>query len=31
MPNPAPGFANRPDYRVELLPESRRIKVVFGD
>jgi len=30
MPNPAPGFANRPDYRVELLPESRHIKVVFG-
>ena len=31
MPNPAPGFANRPDYRVDLLPESRRVKVVFGD
>ena len=30
MPNPAPGFATRPDYRVDLLPESRRVKVVFG-
>src|SRR5882762_8163339 len=31
MPNPAPGFASRPDYRVDLVPESRRVKVVFGD
>ena len=30
MPNPAPGFATRSDYRVDLLPESRRVKVVFG-
>ena len=30
MPNPAPGFAARPDYRVDLVPESRRIRVVFG-
>jgi len=30
MPNPAPGFVNRPDHRVELLPETRRVKVVFG-
>ena len=30
MPNSAPGFASRPDYRVDLVPESRRIKVVFG-
>src|ERR1700752_1509329 len=30
MPNPAPGFVNRPDHRVDLLPESRRIKVLFG-
>ena len=30
MPNPAPGFVTRPDYRVDLLPESRRVKVVFG-
>jgi uncharacterized protein (DUF427 family) len=31
MPNPAPGFIARPDYRVDLLPESRRVKVVFAD
>jgi uncharacterized protein (DUF427 family) len=30
MPNPAPGFASRPDYRVSLVPEGRRVKVVFG-
>jgi uncharacterized protein (DUF427 family) len=30
MSNPAPGFVNRPDHRVDLLPESRRVKVVFG-
>ena len=30
MPNPAPGFVNHPDHRVELLPETRRVKVVFG-
>ena len=30
MSNPAPGFATRPDYRVDLLPESRRVTVVFG-
>ena len=30
MPNPAPGFATRPDYRVALVPESRRVKVVCG-
>jgi uncharacterized protein (DUF427 family) len=30
MPNPAPGFASRPDYSVDLLPENRRVKVVFG-
>ena len=30
MPNPAPGFVNRPDHRVDLLPESRRITVVFA-
>jgi uncharacterized protein (DUF427 family) len=30
MPNPAPGFKNRPDYRVDLVPESRRVRVVFG-
>jgi len=30
MPNPAPGFVNRPDYRVDLLPENRRVRVAFG-
>ncbi len=30
MPNSAPGFVGRPDYRVDLLRESRRVKVVFG-
>jgi uncharacterized protein (DUF427 family) len=30
MPNPAPGFASRPDHRVDLVPESRRVKVVFA-
>src|SRR5260370_31678742 len=30
MPNSAPGFVSRPDYRIDLLPESRRVKVVFG-
>jgi uncharacterized protein (DUF427 family) len=30
MPNPAPGFMSRPDHRVDLLPENRRVKVVFA-
>src|SRR6516162_7758523 len=30
MPNSAPGFTTRPDYRVDLVPESRHVKVVFG-
>ena len=30
MSNLAPGFVDRPDYRVDLLPESRRVRVVFG-
>jgi uncharacterized protein (DUF427 family) len=30
MPNRAPGFASRPDYRVDLVPETRRVRVVFG-
>src|SRR6516162_9669073 len=30
MPNPAPGFVTRPDHRVDLLPETRRVKVVLG-
>jgi uncharacterized protein (DUF427 family) len=30
MPNPAPGFKSRPDYRVDLVPERRRVRVAFG-
>jgi uncharacterized protein (DUF427 family) len=30
MPNPAPGFVSRPDHRVELVPETRHVRVVFG-
>src|SRR5260370_14233777 len=30
MTNTPPGFASRPDYRVDLLPESRRVTVKFG-
>jgi uncharacterized protein (DUF427 family) len=30
MPNPAPGFMSRPDHRVDLLAENRRVKVVFA-
>ncbi len=30
MANPAPGFTRKPDYRVDLLPESRRVRVVFA-
>jgi uncharacterized protein (DUF427 family) len=30
MANPAPGFAQKPDHRVDLLPEGRRVRVTFG-
>ena len=30
MPNAAPGFARNPEYRVDLVPESRSVKVVFA-
>jgi uncharacterized protein (DUF427 family) len=30
MPNSAPGFSSRPDYRVDLLPARRRVTVKFG-
>src|SRR6202043_1636460 len=30
MPNSAPGFASRPDHRVDLLPAGRRVTVKFG-
>jgi uncharacterized protein (DUF427 family) len=31
MANPAPGWANKPEHRVDLYPESRRIRVTFAD
>jgi uncharacterized protein (DUF427 family) len=30
MSNSAPGFKSRSDYRVDLVPENRRVRVVFG-
>lgn len=30
MPNPAPGYAKKPEHRVDLLPETRRVRVTFG-
>lgn len=30
MANHAPGFVSRPDHRVDLLREGRRVEVVFG-
>lgn len=30
MSNPAPGYAAKPEHRVALLPESRRVRVTFG-
>ena len=30
MPNPAPGCKTRPDYRVDLVPETRRVRVRFA-
>lgn len=30
MPNPAPGDATKPDHRVDLLPETRRVRVTFA-
>lgn len=30
MPNPAPGFVRKPDHRVDLVPETRRVCVKFG-
>ena len=30
MANPAPGYANKPEHRVDLLPEARRVRVTFG-
>ena len=30
MANPAPGYATKPEHRVDLLPEARRVRVSFG-
>jgi uncharacterized protein (DUF427 family) len=30
MPNSAPGYATKPDHRVDLLPETRRVRVTFA-
>ena len=30
MSNPAPGYATKPDHRVDLLPESKRVRVTFA-
>jgi uncharacterized protein (DUF427 family) len=30
MANPAPGYAAKPEHRVDLLPETRRVRVTFA-
>ena len=30
MANPAPGYKDKPEHRVNLLPETRRIRVTFA-
>ena len=30
MANPAPGYAKKPEHRVDLLPESRQVRVTFA-
>ncbi len=30
MANPAPGYVKKPEHRVDLLPETRRVRVVFN-
>jgi uncharacterized protein (DUF427 family) len=30
MPNPAPGYATKPEHRVDLRPETRRVRVTFA-
>ena len=30
MPNPAPGFVKKPEHRVDLNPEGRRVRVSFA-
>jgi uncharacterized protein (DUF427 family) len=30
MANPAPGYQNKPEHRVDLLPETHRVRVTFA-
>src|ERR1700694_3739022 len=30
MANPAPGYAQKPEHRVDLVPETRQVRVTFG-
>jgi uncharacterized protein (DUF427 family) len=30
MANPAPGYATKPEHRVDLLPETKRVRVTFA-
>ena len=30
MANPAPGWVNKPEHRVDLHPDTHRVKVMFG-
>jgi uncharacterized protein (DUF427 family) len=30
MTNRAPGYANKPEHRVDLLPEARRVRITFA-
>src|ERR1700693_6141845 len=30
MANPAPGYAEKPEHRVDLLPETRQVRVTFA-
>jgi uncharacterized protein (DUF427 family) len=30
MANPAPGYATKPEHRVDLVPEARRVRVTFA-
>ena len=30
MANPAPGYATKPEHRVDLVPETRRVRVIFA-
>jgi len=30
MANPAPGYATKPEHRVDLLPEARQVRVTFA-